>query len=264
MYIQTVEMGSETEMSSVPHVSGCAHTPNFPITWWAQIQVLSSVHCKPTTLKITVSRLWPYLQPSTRLRFTRRPATQTREDATQRAQQERKCRTWSCCRWYSAHFVVRYTGTVESSFKSYVPHDVNHKPSKTECFVQYRGRGASTHLESHRHPPGSLNVEAGLVGLEIKVVKKYKYLCGVIGQDGATQAGATQADGRYKNRQGMSAYAQLAGQGFGLALEPCHEPHVFQCTHSGSHRAVLERTEDAGHVRFDPSSISDLDIRSRI
>ena len=34
----------------------------------------------------------------------------------QRAQQEKKCITWSYCRWYSAQFTHKIRGTVESSF----------------------------------------------------------------------------------------------------------------------------------------------------
>ena len=100
------------------------------------------------TLKITFSRLRPYpsmqnyfdsitvarvlfthqqqfkqqlarrngsdLQPSAKLRFTKHQQTRTKKDARQRAQQEMKCRTWSCCRWYSTQFVPSYTGAADS------------------------------------------------------------------------------------------------------------------------------------------------------
>ena len=51
----------------------------------------------------------------------------------QRAQQGRKCRTWSCCRWCAAQFIDKIQGALESSFICYVPHGPRTRRDASEC-----------------------------------------------------------------------------------------------------------------------------------
>ena len=60
-------------------------------------------------------------------------STTRRKRQLQRAQQGRKCRTWSRYRWYSAQFMNKIQGTVESSFICYVPHSPRTRLHVSEC-----------------------------------------------------------------------------------------------------------------------------------
>ena len=59
--------------------------------------------------------------------------TTTSKKQRQRAQQGRRCRFWSFCRWYSAQFMYKIQGTVESSFICHVPHAPRTRLDASEC-----------------------------------------------------------------------------------------------------------------------------------
>ena len=54
-------------------------------------------------------------------------------DATSTSAIREKCRTWSCCRWYSAQFITKIQGTMESSLKCCVPHATQTQLDASEC-----------------------------------------------------------------------------------------------------------------------------------
>ena len=90
--------------------------------------------------------------------------------------------------------------------------EVNWKPGKTECFLRYRGKGATKRLEKRRvGPDNSLAIKVpGYDSTCITVVNKYKHLGGIIMDDGSSYC-----DAQAKAQSAMSAYVPLAAKIFG-------------------------------------------------
>ena len=87
---------------------------------------------------------------------------------------------------------------------------VNWKPNKTECFVQFRGKGAAQRLNERRNANGDVVFRIPGSNLEVRAVRSYKHLGGVAQDDGGVGLEA-----RNRRQMAMSAYAPLSKRIFG-------------------------------------------------
>eukprot|EP00972_Heterocapsa_arctica_P108574 15988393-Heterocapsa_arctica.AAC.1 len=93
---------------------------------------------------------------------------------------------------------------------------MNFSPKKTECFLKYRGKHATAHLQRRRTgPDGSLEVRIPGGGPAIRVVTSYKHLGLVIAADGSLHL-----DALHKKSAAMQAYGPLATKVFGSPVVP--------------------------------------------
>ena len=91
--------------------------------------------------------------------------------------------------------------------------EINWRPGKTECFVRYRGKGATKRLNARRvGPNNTLAVKVPDSEDLITVVSQYKHLGGIVQSDGCLVP-----DARCKANSGLAAYMPIAMKVFGNA-----------------------------------------------
>jgi DNA-directed RNA polymerase subunit RPC12/RpoP len=92
--------------------------------------------------------------------------------------------------------------------------EINWKPGKTECFIRYRGKGATKRLNARRvGPNNTLVVQVPDSEALITVVSQYKHLGGIVQADGCLIP-----DARCKAKSGLAAYMPIALKVFGSTL----------------------------------------------
>ena len=78
---------------------------------------------------------------------------------------------------------------------------INWKPNKTECFVQFRGKHATKRLDERRNVNGDIVFRADGSSTEVRAVRSYKHLGGIVDADGSLGSEA-----RNRHQMAMAAY----------------------------------------------------------
>ena len=88
--------------------------------------------------------------------------------------------------------------------------EINWKPGKTECFLQYRGHGANRRLDARRMDGNRLAVRVPGSSAAINVVETYKHLGSIIARDASLAQDAV-----VKVQSALGAYMPISLKVFG-------------------------------------------------